>query len=97
MGYRIDIESKRGSTHINGDTVYVSHNDFLANGKLYIYDSRRIYNLASPAGGQDVVVTWKVTVIRTTGRYDGQGGMSGSAIDCSASSPVWTINLLVVS
>ncbi len=96
MGYRIDIESKKGSTHINGDAVYVSQNDFIANGNVYVYDARRVYNLAAPAGGSDVTVYWKVTVIKSTGKFDGQGGMSGTAVDCGPSSAVWTINLLVV-
>ena len=95
MGYRIDIASTKGTTQVNGDVAYVAHNWFLANGQQYIYDSNKIYNLALPAGGDNVLVTWKVTVIKTTGGFDNQGRMTGTEVKCSPASTSSTINLIV--
>lgn len=96
MGYRIDIESRKGTTKVNGDGVYVGHNWFLSNGQQYIYTADRIFGLAQPAGGDDVTVLWKVTVIKTTGGFDNQGRISGSEVNCSAPSQTSTIQLLVI-
>lgn len=96
IGYRIDIASRRGNTQVNGDTVYVGHNWFINNGRTWVYDARRVYGLAAPAGGDSVNVTWRVTVVRTTGGFDNQGGATGTVVACSPASPTFTIVLNVI-
>jgi hypothetical protein len=95
MGYRIDLTSRLNGRTVNGDVVYVSHNAFLNNGQQYIYDSLRVYNLAAPAG-ESVNVEWTVTVVKTTGSFDNQGGVSGTVVKCSPPSAPLTIPLKVV-
>jgi hypothetical protein len=96
IGYRIDIESKIGGKAVNSDTVYISHNGFLRSGQHYIYDAQRIFYLASPAGGENVAVAWKVTVVKTTGSFDDQGKASGTVVNCGAPSPTFLIQLEVL-
>lgn len=94
IGYRIDIESKRVGTNqiVNGDAVYISHNGFLRSGQHYPYDQRAVFGLA---GGDNVTVLWKVTVVKTTGSFDDQGHAAGSVINCGPPSQTWTIQLIV--
>ena len=95
-GYRIEIQSKRGSQIVNGDVVDVQHNWFVTNGQHYNYDSRRVQNLASPAGGDSVTVLWTVTVIKTTGSYDNVAGKStGTVTKCGPAPAPLSINLQV--
>ncbi len=96
MGYLIRIESKYVGTNRNvgGDAKYVSHNVFLKNNQHYIYDARAVHGLAG-AGEANVAVFWNVTVVKTTGSFDNAGGISGSAVNCSAPSQTWTIALEV--
>lgn len=95
LGYRIDIESRKGNKSVNGDRVYVGHNFFLTNGQRFIYPSDRIKNLASPVG-DDVTVLWKVTVIKISGSYKEDGTTPGGTVtECGPASDTWTINLQV--
>ncbi len=103
MGYQISIESRYVGTSrtLNGDTIYISHNDFLKDrgqgGKPgeYIYDARAVHGLVG-AGEADVGVSWRVTVVKTTGAFDSQGHVTGSVVNCSTPSATWTISLKVV-
>lgn len=92
FGYRIDLESRRKGTNqrVNGDVVYISHNGFLRAGLHYVYEARATSQLA---GGDDATVTWWVTVVKTTGSFDDQGGVTGSVFKCSPPSARWTIVL----
>ncbi len=102
MGYQISIESRYVGTNktLNGDAIYISHNDFLKDrgegGKPgeYIYDARAVHGLVG-AGEADVAVFWKVTVIKAAGTYS-QGHLTGTWVPCSAPSATWTISLKVV-
>lgn len=95
VGYRIDIQSKKGSKIVNSDAVDIQHNWFINNGQHYIYDQRRVQNLAS--GGDNVAVTWTVTVIKITGSYDNVGGKSsGTVTRCSSATGPFTIDLQVI-
>ncbi len=96
LGYRIEIQSKKGTQVVNGDTVDVQHNWFINNGKHFIYDARRVYNLASAGGGDSVAVTWTVSIIKATGGYSNQGQASGTVTKCGASLDAWLIDLQVV-
>jgi hypothetical protein len=91
MGYQISLSSKR-TGFSNGATVYVSHSRYLQDGQHYIFDQRSVSSLAS---GESVTVSWYVTVVKTTGSFDNQGGISGSVVNCSPPSQIFTIQLVV--
>ncbi len=91
MGYMVTLSSKR-SGYTNGDTAYVSHNQFLGDGQQYIYDQVKVSRLAN---GEDSTVTWNATVVKTTGGFDGQGGVIGRVVNCSAPSQTFTIQLVI--
>lgn len=91
MGYQVVLSSKRAGFS-NGATVYVSHNKFLQDGQQFTYDQRAVSTLAS---GESVMVSWFVTVVRTSGTFDNQGGVTGSVVNCSAPSQTFTISLIV--
>ncbi len=91
MGYQVVLSSKRAGFS-NGATVYISHNKFLQDGQQFTYDQRAVSMLAS---GESVTVSWFVTVVRTSGGFDSQGGVSGSVVNCSAPSQTYTISLIV--
>lgn len=83
IGYRIEMESRRGNKVINGATVYVAHNKYLRDGK-FVFGAREVAGLA---GGDDAVVTWKVTVVKATGGFDDiQQRALGEVINCGAPS-----------
>lgn len=96
LGYRISIESKKGSRIINADIVDVQHNKFIRDGEHYIYDAVRISNLASPAGGENVTVTWTVTVIKAPGGYSASDRANGAIVTCGAPTLPWVIELEVL-
>ncbi len=91
MGYMVSISAKR-SGYNNGDRAYVSQTQFLADGQQYIYDQVRVSKLAN---GEDATVTWNVTVVKTTGGFDGQGGVTGQVVNCSPPSASRTIQLVI--
>ncbi len=91
MGYAVVFSSKR-SGYSNSDTFYVAHNQFMADGQQSIYDQVKVSKLAN---GEDATVTWSVTVIKTTGGFDGQGGVSGQVVNCSPPSQPFTIQLVI--
>lgn len=79
VGYRIEMESRRGSRVVNGATVYVSHNKYLRDGK-FIYDRNAVSMLAA---GDDAVVTWKVTIVKASGGFDeAQQQAVGNVVTC---------------
>ncbi|MCI0475677.1 MAG: hypothetical protein L0Y55_05475 [Anaerolineales bacterium] len=91
VGYRIEMESRRGSKIVNGSTVYVSHNKYLRDGK-FVYDRGAVTMLAA---GDDAVVTWKVTIVKASGGFDeGQQNASGSIVNCGPSSLPSQIQLI---
>ena len=94
VGYQLEMESRRGGKVVNGASIYLPHNKFLRDGKLYIFDKPGVNALA---GGEDVIVTWKVTVIKASGGFNESDPTSPPAgiITCGPSSPIWTITLKV--
>ena len=94
IGYRIDISSRRpgasGGQQVNGDVVYVSHNAFVAKNE-YDYEGSRVRSLG---GGDDVVVSWTVTIVKSSGGFDDQGHVIGTAINCGSASSPFTIQLV---
>lgn len=83
VGYKIEMESRRGNKVVNGATVYVSHNKYLRDGK-FIFGAREVAGLAA---GDDAVVTWKVTIVKATGGFDdNQQRALGEVINCGAPS-----------
>lgn len=91
LGYKIELESRRGNTHVNGDTVYISHNKYFQDGK-FVYDRNKVSNLAA---GDDATVTWKVTVVKATGGFDDQQQIGlGTIITCGPPSLPSQIQLL---
>jgi hypothetical protein len=92
VGYQLEMESRRGGKVVNGASIYISHNKFLRDGKLYIFDKPGVSALA---GGEDAIVTWKVTVIKVSGGFNENDPTFRPAgiIACGPSSPIWTINL----
>lgn len=89
VGYRIEITSKRGGQTVNGDVVYVSHNKFIETNN-YSYEGRRVRLLAA---GDDVNITWQVTIIKVSGGFDNQGGKTGAEISCGTPSRIMSIGL----
>ncbi|MCX7838564.1 MAG: hypothetical protein N2559_03790 [Anaerolineae bacterium] len=79
VGYKIEMESRRGNKVVNGATVYVSHNKYLRDGK-FIFGAREVAGLAA---GDDAVVTWRVTIVKATGGFDdNQQRALGDVINC---------------
>jgi hypothetical protein len=93
IGYRIDISSRRpgsgGGQLVNGDVVYVSHNTYIQKNE-YDYEGTKVRSLG---GGDDVVVSWTVTVVKSTEGFDDQGHVIGTEISCGAPSAPFTIQL----
>lgn len=82
-GYKIEMESRRGNNLINGATVYISHNKYLREGK-FTFSPRAV---ASLAGGDDAVVTWRVTIVKASDGFDDNQQMAlGTVINCGAPS-----------
>ncbi len=91
VGYRIEMESRRGSKIINGATVYISHNKYLRDGK-FIFDRNAVAMLA---GGDDATVTWKVTIVKTSGGFDdAQQQAVGNVVSCGSPSLPFQIQLI---
>lgn len=83
VGYKIEMESRRGNNVVNGATVYISHNKYLREGK-FTFPPRAV---ASLAGGDDAVVTWRVTVVKAAGGFDDNQQMAlGTVINCGSPS-----------
>lgn len=90
IGYKIELESRRGTRVINGATVYVSHNKYLREGK-FVFGSREVAGLAA---GDDAVVTWRVTIVKATGGFDDQQQQAlGEVILCGSPSMPFQIEL----
>lgn len=92
VGYQLEMESRRAGKVVNGASIYISHNKFLRDGKLYIFDKPGVSALA---GGEDAIVSWKVTVIKASGGFNDSDPTMRPAgtIACGPSSPIWIINL----
>ncbi len=91
VGYRIDITSRRLGTGqvVGGDVVYVSQNKYIQD-KEYVYPGNKVRTLGA---GDNAAVTWQVTVVKTTGGFDDQGGKIGSEVSCGAPSTPFIIQL----
>jgi len=94
MGYRIEMESKRGGKTINGATVYVAHNKYLRDGQQFVFDARAVSLLAA---GENASVTWKVIVVKSTGSFNDTdyNVTPPGVVACSAASIPFTIQLIV--
>jgi hypothetical protein len=92
VGYKIAISSQRAGFS-NGATLYVSHNKYW-NDKVVILDKPAVSTLAS---GEDVNVTWNVTIVKTSGSFNDSDPTSvpPGLVTCGSPSPTWTINLQV--
>ena len=92
VGYKIAISSQRGG-FANGATLYVSHNKYW-NDKVVILDKPAVSTLAS---GDDVNVTWNVTIVKTSGSFNDSDltSVPPGLVTCGSPSPTWTINLQV--
>jgi hypothetical protein len=90
VGYKIEMESRRGSQLINGATVYISHNKYFRDGK-FIYDRRAVADLAQ---NDNAVVIWKVTIVKATGGFDDQQQTASGVINCGQPSPPFNIQLI---
>ncbi len=83
IGYKIEMESRRGNTLVNGATVYISHNKYIRDGK-FVFDQRAVAGLAA---GDDAVVTWKVTIVKASGGFnDAQQSALGTVVNCGSPS-----------
>lgn len=90
IGYKIELESRRGNRVVNGAVVYVSHNKYLRDGK-FVYGPREVAGLAA---GDNAVVTWKVTIVQATGGFDDtQQRALGEVIHCGPASLPFQIEL----
>ncbi|MDE3089143.1 MAG: hypothetical protein KGJ80_07140, partial [Chloroflexota bacterium] len=92
VGYRINIISKRrGSTQtVGGDVVYISHNKYIQD-KVYSYPGNAVRRLGN---GDDASITWQITVVKTTGGFDDQGGKIGTEVTCGSPSNPSSIQLV---
>ncbi|MBI5652112.1 MAG: hypothetical protein HZC40_16980 [Chloroflexi bacterium] len=59
VGYKLVMTARK-----NGATLYISHNKFLRDGKLFIFDKPDVSGLA---GGEKTMVTWNVTIVQASG------------------------------
>jgi hypothetical protein len=94
VGYQLNIVSKRQGFS-NGATIYISHNTFLTTlNKLYILDKPAVSTLAA---GADVIVTWNVSIVKTTGSFNDNDPTYRplGLVTCGSPSPTRTINLKV--
>jgi hypothetical protein len=91
VGYKIELESRRGNKAVNSDAAYISHIKYFQEGK-FVYDRNKVSNLAA---GDDAVVTWKVTVVKVTGAFDDvQQTYSGNIVNCGSPSMPSQISLI---
>jgi hypothetical protein len=91
----LQMESRRGAQHVNGATVYVSANKYLQDGQ-FVFDQRAVSGLA---GGDDAVVTWNVTVVKTSGGFN-EGNASvppPDTVNCGSPSQNMSIRLLIMA
>ncbi len=65
FGYMVQVESRRGNVHVNGTTLYISANKYSQDGQL-VLDPRAVSSLAA---GDDAIVIWNVTIVRTSGSF----------------------------
>jgi hypothetical protein len=94
VGYMLNMESKRGGQHVNGATLYISANSFLTNSQQVTFDQRATSSLAA---GDDAVVDWTVTVVKTSGGFNDSDltQRPPDLINCGAPSAPIAVRLLV--
>jgi len=91
VGYKIEMESRRGSQFVNGALVYISHNKYIQDGK-FIFERRKVADLAQ---NDNASVTWKVTIVKATGGFDDlQQTANGTVITCGPPSSPSVIQLV---
>jgi hypothetical protein len=92
VGYKITIQAKRANFS-NGATLYVSHNKFW-NDKVVILDKPAVSTLT---GGDNVIVTWNVTIVRTSGSFNDADLMVAppGVVSCGPPSETRSIDLQV--
>lgn len=91
VGYKIEMESRRGNKVVNGATVYISHNKYLREGK-FVFPREAVTMLAA---GDDATVTWKVTIVKASGGFDdSQQQALGTVVACGQPSLPSQIQLL---
>ncbi len=93
VGYMLQIESHRGSLHVNGATLYVSSTKYAQDGQL-VFDARAVSSLAA---GDDAIATWNVTIVKTSGSFN-DGDVTArppSLVNCGAPSLNMSVQLIV--
>jgi hypothetical protein len=90
IGYRLNI----GTTY-NSAALYISHNEYLKEG-VAILSQQATYQLTP---GDDMVATWNVEVIMTSGEFNDVGDdmqiPQGTIAVCGPKSPSFTVELAV--
>jgi hypothetical protein len=92
VGYRVEIESRRGGQHINGVVLYISANKYLQDGQA-VLDKRAVAGLA---GNDNATATWTVTVVKASGDFSETDLTSQPAglINCGAPSRTMSVQLI---
>lgn len=87
VGYKLVMTARK-----NGATVYISHNKFLRDGKLFIFDKPDVSALA---GGEKTMVTWNVTVVQVSGAISEADpkAVPPGVVACGPASPTRSIIL----
>ena len=92
VGYKIEVESRRGGQHINGVVLYISANQYLTDGQA-VLDPRAVSGLAA---GDDAVATWTVTIVKTSGDFETDPTTAPPGlINCGAPSRSMSVQLIV--
>jgi len=92
VGYMVQVDSKRGNSHINGTTLYISANKYVQDGQL-ILDPRAVSSLAA---GDDAVATWNVTIVKTSGSFSDTdvSARPSDVVTCGSASQTMSVRLL---
>ena len=93
VGYKIEVESRRGNQHVNGVVLYISANKYLKDGQA-VLDPRAVSGLAA---GDDAVAIWQVTIVKTSGDFNDSDPtvQPPGLINCGSPSRSLSVKLLV--
>ena len=92
FGYMVQVESRRGTAHVNGTTLYISANKYIQDGQL-VLDPRAVSSLAA---GDDALAIWSVTIVKTSGSFNDTDATvrPPDLVNCGPASQSMSVRLL---